>query len=154
MNIDVGFIAAAMPEVLRSLSCSLQLTSPPFGQLLCPSPSFIHPLFIRSIPPCSQFALVYSKSNNILFTSSLNHFIFKSQNLQTKSSSNCLIFKSPNLQIASSSNHQISKLAFNKLTKFHSTHSSLLHFSRVQSTRCPYCCARRACHRLRSGAAL
>ena len=104
MNIEVGFIAAAMPGVLRSLSCSLQLTSPPFGQLLCPSPSFIHPLFIRSIPPCSLSAFVWSKSNNLLFTSSPNHFIFKSQNLQTKSSSNHQIFKSLHLQIIKSPN--------------------------------------------------
>ena len=159
MNIEVGFIAAAMPKVLRSLSCSLHFTSPPFGQLLCPSPSFIHPLFIRSIPPCSQFTFVYSKSNNLKI---LHHQINQSSNFQINPSSNqaiskslhLQIFKLPHLQITKSSNHQVSKLAFTKLTRLHSTYSSLLHFSRVQSTRCPYCCARRACHRLRSGAAL
>lgn len=43
--------------MLRRLSCSLQFTNPSFGQLLCPSPSFIHSLLSHSISPCSQIFL-------------------------------------------------------------------------------------------------
>ena len=42
-------IAAMSFGMLRSLSHSLQLLSPAFGQLLCPSPHFVH-FFLHSAP--------------------------------------------------------------------------------------------------------
>ena len=86
------------------------LAVPPHSsrQLLCPSASFIQPLLIRSIAPCSLpfccFTAWHPAAKHI-----------------------------PNRQAA-----QSLLQAAARLTRLHSTASSLFHFSRFQSTRCQF----------------